>query len=708
MKSLIKINIAGFFIYFLVLLFNYFFPYVPILKYARSLSEIFILLVFGGINSAALIGIFLKKDFDRPEFLNIASISALVIIPLLLALEFSFLGTMKIWLPFFNVLVLIAILLANYFFNQESRNYYKKVLGVPDIKKYIEYLITTPVFWIAILYSSIIFVIFRSFYSLPDLDPYYWLSKYSEIFNKNQLVPLSSYRPLFASFSYLFVKASHIDIYAYFKYVLPFISVLSLIPAWLIAREFRSKTQQIILLSLPFISSVTILYSQASIPQSIFNLILFYFIFFLAYSWLRKDETFYFLAGLVIFTAFFYYEAAVIFFLFWLIPTVFFYWKKIICWIKNNKFATIILLILGGTSDSISEMLNFIYDWITQKIFPMLFSFKINFLFPFKYTNIDGNAMGWNSGWGVIKYYLFYMGPAVFVILLSLFLLVVFKKQFRDKIKTEVVASKELILMLSIFLFFFFISEILPRFFNIAFLPERAWIFGGIFALPFIFPLFKFDGKIVKFISYAIILGILLNIGGALYVNNLKKNVTTPGHLESMEWIKKNLPQDRFFFSYENKNLLNFHGASRIKLVGSDFYTNFDICKKEISTFTTEEGSQKGKQEKFKNYLISAKKSLEKMENMDLNAEKDEVTAELSAQIELSKDTLSAISIKTEKQPSKNLFIYYATKNEKDPYLGRPYYNSINITDFIFDNYPERFQRVYSDLENNILIWKIL
>ncbi len=61
-----------------------------------------------------------------------------------------------------------------------------------------------------------------------------------------------------------------------------------------------------------------------------------------------------------------------------------------------------------------------------------------------------------------------------------------------------------------------------------------------------------------------------------------------------------------------------------------------------------------------------------------------------------------------------SVYIFYSKANPKDPNFERDCMNKQETAgikdnhDFVFDNYPEKFQRVYSDDANSTYIWKIL
>jgi len=331
-----------------------------------------------------------------------------------------------------------------------------------------------------------------------------------------------------------------------------------------------------------------------------------------------------------------------------------------------------------------------------------------NWLFPKYYTNIDGNPMGWDSLDGVVKYYLFYMGPATFLILLAIVIFLIKNKKFREYLQKEISQKKEVAIIVTSFLLFFSISEFSPRAFSIALLPERAWNLGGIFSLIFIIIILKFYNNKHKLLYYILIFTFLINVGGAIYINNLKKFTITKEQLASAEWIKNNLPNNKILLSDTNKNLLRTHAQSETYLVSSEFYYDPEIYNKEITSFKNQDIDIN---KEYKQYTETLKNILEKLEKKKPNSQQEAIISlnkKAIREVEIIDSFLSPKS--TRELDRTSLFIYYSEKNKKNPYLNRPYYGKTQKleNEFIFDRYPDKFRRVFYNREVGIIIWKIL
>lgn len=713
MKSLIKLNVVFFVLYFFIQFLGNLEPFL-VFRIVRSIIELVTILVLGGLNVTVLILLFSKLDLDLWEILSFSSAMSLLFVPLLLTVEFSQFHILFKELPAVNSFLVFLILASSYYFKR--KDFIDKFqLAIDKLPKYTAHtLVSSPLFWVSVLNISVTSIIFSAYYALPDLDPFYWIQLYTKDFEEGTIVQLTSHRPLFSSLLYFLNQTSHIDLYAAFKYVLPLLATFTLIPAWLIARKFSSKLLQIVIVLLPLTSSSTILYLQTPTPQAISVISIYYFFFFLIYSWLFNKPIFYYLAGVTILLSFFYHEMATILFTIWLFITVIFNWKSVHEQMRNNKIITLLiaLLVISHIS-SIKNPFIAIYSWIMLAI-PYTSSVKLNLLFPAYYININGQSMGWSGLWGVLKYYLYYPGVAIIIFLCAFLYLFVRNKNFK-KFVIGLKTSKELLVLITCFLVFFSISEILPRLFSLAYLPDRAWMFTGIFSLTFFFIILKFFKNELRFSHFLVIMFALsMSIGGALYINNFKKYIITDTMIDSAEWVQENLPDNRIIFTAKvNRNLLKYYGQSDFLSVPAEFYFDYDVAREEINRQVVKRTSAKessGLSDEYSQFIKSNKEDSEKLRLADPAKQKNSVLALLDENIQTSADmrTLLNVEVKQELRPA--LYIYYSRPNKKNPYIDRPYYakNIQSEEELIFDQYPDEFQRVYEDRVSSIVIWKIL
>lgn len=704
MRKLVLINLYVFIFWLVCLSFSNF--NISLFRYLRSFSSLAFVLVLAGLNLAAICQFFYTKRFSKIEIISIASIFALFIAPLLIFIEYEFLGLFSPSIPFLNSFAIFILLLAIYSRRKETDLDNFNLLNFKNIN--VLEVIKSPLLIVFFVYLVSIIAVFFSYYALPELDPYYWYLNFKDSLDHKAIASLLSYRPLFMSFVYILNQAAGIDLYAIFKYVFPLLTFLIILPAWLFAQNFKNHLKQFIVLLIPFINASAFLYSQMSIPQAMLNITVSYAILFLLYSWISQQTFFYFLSGGILLLAYFYHESAILMFLIWCAIALIFYRKSIIKTARKNIFISIslitsIILNIIAFGKGPFEFICFNFNKITFLGNRLGF----NLLFPAKYINIDGNDMGWDNFYGVVKYYAYYAGPVFAITIIYFLYLLIHYYDFRNNIKKSVF-TKEIGTLLLIFIMFFSISEIFPRLLNIALLPERAWIFGGFFSTVFLFLIMRYQKNNLIF-YFLILVSFFINISGALYINNLKKYIVTQANMDSINWVKDNLPENRIIFSNKNYNIIRIFSGSMVMDVPDEFYSNLDSYQKIYNQFKLGDG---GLIENYKTIAKNIAENDSKLHTYNIMNQKNEINAVLEENKTLSKRISKLLSISNPSSENvQDIFIYYSGENKKNPYLNRPYYKkeiSSNKEFFIFNKYPEKFQKVYSDNENKIYIWKIL
>ena len=139
----------------------------------------------------------------------------------------------------------------------------------------------------------------------------------------------------------------------------------------------------------------------------------------------------------------------------------------------------------------------------------------------------------------------------------------------------------------------------------------------------------------------------------------MKSYVITDEKLSSVEWIRKNLPSDRLFFTDPDRNMLKYYGESKVVKASAEFFFSDEVAEKEINKY---------------------------------------------------KESLKSPGSGKMYQNMPKLYIYYSKPSDLNPYIDRPYNKGkkTNRNDYVFDKYPDKFQRIYADKINNIFIWQIL
>ncbi len=708
----LNIIILNFFLFSFYFLLWLFFPSLEhhnlFSRILFSLTSLSVSLVIFGINFGMIVQWLFKKKYEFWEFLGIASLSALIIPPLMLTLEFSEFKTLFPALPLVNSFFVFVFLLSIFIFQKKARYYLN--INIPEIK--ISEILKSNFVLFLLFYCGVIFFIVAAYYPLPDLDPYYWHNIFSKDFSSNKITDASAYRPLFSSLSYIFNQTSKVDLYAYFKYVIPFLSLLILIPANLFSQNFSSPLKRILIFLFPLINASAFLYLETPIPQAILTIILFYFLFFLAHSSFSGKKEFFYFGGLAIFISFFYHEAAILIFLFWFVSLLIFDGKKIVNKFKENRLALFLLIIIFATNFSLLKNQFVFFASFSKYLYNCFSNPMLNLKFPASYVNIDGNAMGWAGLPGIAKYYAYYVGLVFFIILLFFTTKLIKNSEFRIFLKEKIFKDRSLFPLVFCFSFFFLIAEVLPRFPGVAFLPERAWNFGGVFSAIFIVIIFIFLKNRNKIIYYALILAFLVNLGGAIYVNNQKKYLITQAQLDSAQWIIDNLPENRIIFSSgkDDKLLKVFSHSKTVSIPENSFFKSNALEK----YFFSENGTDsliKYFQPEYEKIVERIKQQANRLSDKNIYSNSKEIINYIDS-ISNDLEKIKDLSIPDEKllREKYKFFIYYSKEDPRNPYRDRPYYkkNEIENDGFLFDKYPDKFERIYYDKNNEIVIWSIL
>ena len=497
-------------------------------------------------------------------------------------------------------------------------------------------------------YALFIVVLLSALPTPPDLDPYYWMHQY---LTTNIAGTLHSTRPFFDACVAFFVEIARVDLYTMFHLVIPVIFTLVAFPAALLARHMTSWPARSAVILVPYATASGILYTATSFPQLFFGVIFTFVILFAAHAYVTDNKQLspYIFIGLI--GATLYHEAASI-------PLAVYcgaaLWHKrtmiLSCFttscVKTRTFAWLLIvasipllwhvLHVGGA---------FLWRWCMHVI-NIVLAPNPNWLFPYTYTNIDGNVMGWSSALGVVQYYAFYMGPAVGLSLLVM-LIVLVRKDLCTRI-LPAFAHPGVMAVIVVWAIFFAIAEIIPRFFGVAMLPDRAWTFVGIASMIFPIILLKhLPRKSARIFAWLLIPALLINIAGALYVNHLKRYVITPEHLASAQWIADNTPEASVIWYHGNRKALFVHAQRETRLLPLTCYSRIMRCR-----------------------------------------------------------TFEHFAPSSDDAPH---YIYYRADHPRNPYASRPYYTQTDSADdgFVFDRHAD-FRRIYSDADNGIILWQRL
>lgn len=714
----------------LIVLLRTFFDHT-ILAFLQTILGVFFTVVGSGFFATIILQWALKRKFSFWEFASLALLNSMLVLPTMLQIEYLILRHVYDWYPLAN---LLAVWLAALAVLQQTKT---RLPQIPSLVISFRH----PLFTLLVFGLFFTFIQISMYPTLPDLDPYKWLFKYTYQFANHHLDFLE--RPLFGAYVFTGTRLTHLDIHGFFKYYLPFLYLITLFPAWLVAKNLPDKTKRWLFMPFVFVSPVVILYVQTAMPQTPLIILAYFFAFFLIQAQERKDELFFYYAGLIALLSFFFHQAGVILFISWLLVTLI---SKRRIFFKDKRIGLLLTLLIITNLYNFKFIFAYADNWLTNIVNRFFLPDILNLLYPASYSNIDHNAMGWSSPIGVIKYYAFHMGPLVGVILGSVAALSLFQKNFRRFLAREMLNPPFLTGCLT-FLVFFTIAEIFPRFPNLALLPDRAWIFAGVFSSFFLFILLKYLAEISWPILLLAVLIFCLVISGSLYINYLKRFLITPAQLESAEWIKKHLPDNRVILSSGAKSLLPIYAKSTLVKISPEVY-----CSQTLDQFT-DILNQMNQAQVQKSVLLNAYpeflKSIQAViDQASINPEQDQAatnhqfdTANLiiakanSLKRALEHSSPIAIIPKLTDIPTLEsfipiedvyghtkiiatnlkdapIFIYYFRIHPKNPYFSRPYAVSnwgikpCPDDQVLFDQYPDQFQRVYQAKDEEIIIWQ--
>lgn len=689
------------------------FAFVPLFResviggYPSSLTALFAAFFLNGQNITAIVETVSRNRFSLLEKIATIALIALFVAPLAVTLTAHVAAD---WLRFVPILLAgvtscIALWIHPFFWEE-----------TPTEPTYSPHLLPAGLL-AATLYAVLFYHLTTAYYALPDFDPYYWLQKFQTEYTQNYVTDIRLHRPLFSSIGYIFFQTAGVDLYAYFKYLLPSLALIVFIPATLVANRMRRLFDALLVFLLPAVSGSFILYSFSSIPQTILNLSFFSAIYFIVYSLIAQRPVFYFLAGGIFFLSSLYHEMAVLFLLPWLGLTLFLYHKALLDFIRKNPIASVlgIILIMSHLFPAFLGIGRFLINW-TEKIFLAALHFQPNFAFPATYVNVDGNAVGWGNWSGLLRYYAFYLGPLVGVSLLALgwhF----YRRRPAALIPVERSQSERAALgfLMSLFILFFLMGEVFPRLFNLALLPERAMGFFGCSVAAFVMIALAGSTKRLwpNFVSLLLIGAIFINAGAALYINNQKRFLITPNQISSAEWIRESLPTDRVILTGSQWNLIRFHSQT-----GSVIQVDDPLFYQDIHVFETAKNDVPNKNQLYRKSLttlvVDLDNLIKRLSSLDpvIHEERvinDLLSGESMIQTFLNSGVANADSDKKKYAP---IYIYYAKPSVHNPYANRPYikaWERIRQGDtLVFDRYPDRFRRVYTLPEDEVVIWELV
>ena len=548
---------------------------------------------------------------------------------------------------------------------------------------------------------------------LAEKDSYGWLLKYEDNLRYDTI---NDYRQLFSALLISIHHLTGLELFDIFKYLMPLSFIVAFIPLWLIARNLKKKSSQLLILLAPLGSATIILQMEGTRPQTMAMFFLYFSLGIVMLAKKKENENFaMILLGLLSVVGSLFHRVFVIFLLIWII-TILYNYRKFILQNKMKFFVLVFLAIPWLEKVQAKSMVLMAFKSV-KEIFEKIFIHpQFNFRFPAHYVNIDEIQMGWNNLAGVAKYYAFYAGPFFLAILFLVAMLILFSEKFRKFLK-ETAIKKEFLFVYLLILFFLFIAEILPRIGNIAYLPDRAWVFLGILLiLPLYFLLDyaekEFSRQRITNTSFMLFIFLAISIFGGIYVNNSMKNIIPAYKMESYVWIKDNIEQGGLFFSAGYTGALKYHSSMNVLAVSRNIFKDDDLSKL-VNILRLNNKNQfdkiifKEKLNLLDSKVISVKSIL---------AERELSFADLTSEIKKVKTITDELFLQVKSSTvidtSKPVYIYFSKDKEENPYRERAsstgeYYSGTEQSDMkLLYDHPEYFAKVYDT--GSVVIWKFI
>jgi hypothetical protein len=542
---------------------------------------------------------------------------------------------------------------------------------------------------------------------LPDLDPYGWIVKITDIFSDPSPV-FKGGREFFVVFSQVHRDILGIDLFSLFKYVYPFYSLIAYISLVFIGQNIKNRKLRLVFLLSFLMCPITILSLVTSMPQYIWILFVFAFVATCINFSERKWREPFLLLGLLFSLLFYFHVASFIFLFVWGLVAFWLYRE----WFWRNKLTSFLFLALALSHFEILERSLAFFWKFTSRVFQNIFSMNPNWNFPVEYTNIDGASMGWPGFFGVLQYYGFYMGPVIALILVSFLFFLLFRPDFRLYIFQKM-GSLGFLCLLFLFGIFFSIAEIFPRLLSLAMLPDRAWVVLGILFIIFLyFILGYFDSQKnqqihldKKIFIGLFVLSLVISFSGATFINWKKSFLITQEQLISAEWIHDTISEESIFFSKGLRNVLTGHAYVKYEDISYDAYFDSDALQEEINR-NLKTLSKECPSATDYDYVGDVYKILSHENENEEQIAKD-VSIYTKQFLQREEEKCEEIVLE------KDFYIYYAPPSKENPYIQRSYVSEGGSSwgffaqeGFIMDQLPDTFVRVYD--REGVIIWKML
>jgi hypothetical protein len=502
---------------------------------------------------------------------------------------------------------------------------------------------------------------------------------------------LFAYRPLFPALASILSSSSGVSVPTLFKYVFPLLLGAVFLYPYLTALMSGLRRWHLALATaLPLTASVIVLEIDYTRPQVIIILLFFTVIWLLTAYLHRQNIALWYLALALSIVSIGFHEFGI----FTVVPTLLVGIPLARdAWLKNRSLTIVwtivaLLLIYGYVIDTsiTSLILN-----LSVGLWNNLADRSVTFWFINSYINSDGNNLGW-PGWTASLYYGYNLG-----LLLPLALVYFLISWSRRGIQlVSKVAGYALIAPL-------LFAEILPRF-NVAYLPDRIWLYLSIALCFLVIPAIA---EIRSRVFFATAIGIALaSLAVPALVTHLKQGwVDRPTH-QAIMWIKENtLPDSTIITQGTNIPPLNLYAKRHAIFIPALFEARNASDHPLIKAANQEPHLLAGTEELA---VIEERMRhwLERLITTQTSAERDAITLQLhtiTANYTQSKDTLETFIAKD----ARSLYVLYSTTKFNGLYGQREWWRSYNAADADLRQFDsEHFKLMYD--QQGVKIWKLV
>lgn len=652
-----------------------------------GLANIFLGLA-GFILFGYLSSLFLFNNINLAERIYVAFILSVFLLP------FCWLATIKIFgLEFSSqnyILVLLAFLVGLLTLLLAKRIKFLPFGGGKTINKKK---LTIIVFVSLIFVGFGLFAISRTVV-IDSGDTNYFMARTEALYGSKNI---PTERPLFLVFAGGLAALTRSSLYFAFRWLIAGIGVMIFFPYFLRLRMIIANPVKLFFALLLIFATPTLLIELTVVrPQSLFILGLPAFIYFLSRGGESNDVRYYYLAGLITFSGLLIHElfliTTIVFIGFLLYKARFKIMTK--PWRSLGWFFLFVFAIYPYIRDF--GFVTFVTVYLQSYLIPGLGHMHFRFWFLDKIVSVANEDVSWIGWRNVLKYYAYYVGPAVagiMIVMLSLF--------FRGSVSRFNKKIDSTARLALIFMFIFFANaEIAPRF-GIGYLPERSWLFfdiSALFLIPAIFGYFD-NLRRKNAVLFVVLLISAVGFGGACYVAQAKGGLISGGEFNAAKDLRILLDDNSIVITQAgNETLLQEYAAKKTVVPPSVF-------------FAKDEMSEKVKFIKGLSHFCGDKNSL------FLQAKKTQIGLDLyfadpDANFDVEIKNLSDYRGYFEKlrnceiSDETAIYVVYSTDKEKNYLANRPYFHDGNFLGADLGGFhAPQFIEIYKN--DSVIVWQV-